>query len=200
LDEELLNFAPIAFIRATRGIPTKKGRAPVAKFLDVEVYTKAKGDVRVVFGPGAEFVTRKTSPAGLVLPGDWEHFNFSFSGNKKLTTHYLKVIARAIFKIVLELIHLGHGPNLSMSERFDEVRRIVLGHQGKFHGFLLLGENGNPTERVALSYRFHESSGHPTTWVYVDIYGLKMITEIELRDTSQLDGLPGTPGWTMLRF
>lgn len=142
LDSELVNFDIILFLRTFHGIETKKGGSPRASFSTMSLDNPSKRHVNV-------FLKRKNKNDFVQTP---EGFILNFVGKKKMSVKNIKLLARALYKIALELLCLDHGIDFCLTSRFDEVREIVLGKQD-FHGYIFMGSNktGN---KVGVTYRF----------------------------------------------
>jgi len=134
LDSVLVAFAPIAFMRLVHGIPTKRQTMPKVKFGNLEV--QRDGDtIRIdERGKGAVNVGAEDALG--------RRFSVKVLGHKRLTPDYLRELSRSLYKILLGLVCLDHG-DLAYSERFHELREIILGARS-FHGYLLFWNQGGP--------------------------------------------------------
>jgi hypothetical protein len=115
LDEELLEFEPIKFLRTMNGVESKRGRVPITSFSNLRIENPTKDHV-MIHASSKKNITDQT-PNG---------FKLHFKGNKKMDATRLKRISRSLYKIGLELICLDHGIEFALSERFDEARDIIL--------------------------------------------------------------------------
>jgi hypothetical protein len=97
---------------------------------------------------------------------------------RRMTPKYVSNLTRALFKIVLGLIYLDHGPT-AFDERFDGIRSVVKGET--FKGYLLLKNQAIPTEDVRFSYQFMTFPGHAldTVWIESNFYGTQMYTDTD---------------------
>ena len=188
LDNALLKFDPIAFMKVHQNIQTKAGKLPSASFHGVTIEAKSRSHVHTVVGPDASLSTKPTTEGGLLLPPGVENLHFSFRGKSVLTRNYLKLLSRSIFKITL--------PELSLSHRFDEIRSIIRG-RSSFHGFLDFADQALPHDHVSITYDLYEFDSKPLTPVLLDFYGVQLFTEIEQRVAPDA---PGPPGSTVLCF
>lgn len=127
LDEELLEFEPIKFLRTMNGVESKRGRVPVTSFSNLRIENPTKDHIMIHAGSKKNISDQ--TPDG---------FRLSFKGNKKMDSARLKRISRSLYKIGLELICLDHGIEFALSERFNEARDIILGKKD-FNGYLLIG-------------------------------------------------------------
>jgi hypothetical protein len=139
LDQALVEFDPILFLRTFHGVQSKRGKVPSAPFGSVRLENPTGQHVRVELDSD-KHLTEK--PGG---------FDLKFTGKKRMDAKNLKLVARALYKIGLELIYLDHGKEFVLSSRFDEARQIILGKQD-FHGYLLVG--GGSKQHTGVSYRF----------------------------------------------
>lgn len=139
LDEELLNFEGIKFMRAIYGIESKKGRIPVCDFFNLKTENPEKGCVRINLQSKKQ--VRSHGDAG---------FDLYFKGNRKMDSVRLKLLARALYKIGYELMCLDHGRDFILSPRFNEIRDIILGKKD-FSGYIIIGSN-EKTENPQMKY------------------------------------------------
>lgn len=131
LDEELLEFEPIKFLRTMNGVESKRGRVPITNLSNLRIENPTKDHV-MIHASSKKSITDQT-PNG---------FKLHFKGNKEMDVTRLKRISRSLYKIGLELICLDHGIEFALSERFDEARDIILGKKD-FSGYLLIGTTKN---------------------------------------------------------
>ena len=125
LDEALMKFDAISFMKTAHGIPSKSGALPSSKFNNAKLSMPAPG--QVLF----ESNSRKT----FHHDGNG-HFKINFKGSQKMTPGYARKLTRALFKMTLGCMYIDN-PEFAMSARFDPVRRMVLGLV-EFHGYLTL--------------------------------------------------------------
>jgi hypothetical protein len=145
LDAELLEFEPIKFFRTLNGIENKKGKIPVSNFNNVTLRNTDKDHIQI-HANSKKNITDQTA----------QGFNLNFRGNKKMDAVRLKLLARSLYKIVLELMVLDHGKDFVLTERFDDIRDIILGKKD-FNGYLLIGSN-EKSENPRVTYHLKKDN------------------------------------------
>lgn len=146
LDAELLDFEPIKFLRTIHGVESKKGKVPISSFENIRIENPNKGTVYVDLQGSRNFQSHSPN-----------RFDLKFRGNRRMDSVRLKLLARSLYKIGLELIYLDHGRDFTLSTRFDDVRDIILGKKD-FNGYLLIGTKKD-TEKNGVTYKFLEDTG-----------------------------------------
>ncbi len=73
-----------------------------------------------------------------------------------------------------------------LSERFDPVRRMILGLD-EFHGYLVVANKIKPPasiqDGVKLSYAFFKNDrGEESVWAHFYFLGFEMLTDLEIRE------------------
>jgi hypothetical protein len=165
-DAELQAFAPIALSRITKGIPTKRGSLPNANFANMRVRSITPGEIAFEHHDSKSF--EKTGPTS---------FRMSITG-RRMTMKYVSNLTRALFKIVLGLIYLDHGPT-ALDARFDRIRSVVQGDP--FRGYLLIKNEAVPRDDVRVTYQFMRFPGQSqdTVWIEADFFGIQMYTDTD---------------------
>jgi len=189
LDAELLGFDPVMMLRATLGIRTKAGKLPEAKFPNLRVRRREDGVV-TIHAPGRHKVAR-LRPDGLEMTP---------RGTKKLTVDRCRRLARAFYKIGLELLYLQRGQAFVLGAQFDELREIVRGRV-PFHGYLLVAFGGDIRSQVGARWEEMTGHGHVTTFFDVDICSFRVMFDLEwhhllppMREEAERQG------WSVLEF
>jgi hypothetical protein len=176
LDEVLAEFSPIAMMRVDLGIVGKSGKPPKAKFQNATlerrpapaIERQPRDEVAMILHHNR--VTRTTGPNSFdlqLLGAQWAH------------ERNLADLTRALFKGVLGLMYLDHGPDFVLSERFDAVRAIIQGEP--YSGFLLVPKKGTPQAYSEVKYWLTEVDGRPATLIDANFFGVVMQTEMEIR-------------------
>lgn len=150
LDQSLAEFSPIAFFRTFHGIKNKKGTVPMSGFNNMRMGNPTGKHVNIELDKMTKKHFEKTS----------EGFKLHWKGNRRMNVKNVKILTRALYKIGLETIYLDHGANFTYSQRFDEVRKIILGKKD-FSGYLLIGTNKDfikPNMESSITYRFLKSN------------------------------------------
>lgn len=146
LDAELLDFDPIKFLRTMNGVKSKKGKVPISSFKNIRIENPNEGTIYVDLQGSKNFQSHSSN-----------RFDLKFQSNKKIDSVRLKLLARSLYKIGLELIYLDHGRDFTLSNRFDDVRNIILGKKD-FNGYLLIGTNEDSL-KTGVTYKFLEDNG-----------------------------------------
>ena len=129
LDNHLLKFEPLSFLLTMHGVKSKKGKVPPTGLGNMKIENPTGSHVQVTLDSLKSHTPTENG------------FNLQMKGGRKLTPKNLKLVTRALYKIVLELIYLDHGYEFAYSKRFDEIRDIILGKKD-FGGYLLIS-SGN---------------------------------------------------------
>ncbi|MDD2681091.1 MAG: HNH endonuclease [Patescibacteria group bacterium] len=189
LDSELVNFDVILFLRTFYGIETKKGSVPRASFSTVSLENPSKKHINLVLKRNNKNDFIKTH----------EGFNLKFTGRKKMSNKNMKLLARALYKIGLELLCLDHGIDFCLSSRFDEVRKIILGKRD-FHGYICIGSN-KTIDKVGVTYRFFKTGdgGKELALFEFNYMFLKIVFDMEQREC-RLENGAKILGLDVLRF
>jgi hypothetical protein len=167
LDNALVNFEPIIFMRTLFAIPSKAGKVPTASFADMKMVRKAGNRVSLhLQGRGKGFRPR---PAG---------FRLGFHGHR-YTLKRRRALIRSFYKIGLGLIHYDHGAKTSMSTMFDSVRSIILGTQIDFSGFLAFSREVKPELRCYAQYKFVPTTRGVMTPFEVTIFGVHFLFDLQ---------------------
>lgn len=170
LDEALCEFLPIQMFRVAKGIPTKAGKLPVARFHAARVETDGAGLVKIlVNNPRDTWTFRETSrSAGEV------RLRLSGEGGRKLTPDYVSRLSRAVLKSALECAWLDHGEAV-LGHEFDHVREAILGTPRD--GFVVVPRRGEPDDDVSLTYHLVPEAGRTRLAVVASIFGMALATD-----------------------
>ncbi len=192
LDQALIKFDPIAFMKTFHRIPSKSGALPSATFNNAKLSNPAPG--HVVF----ESNSRKT----FFHDGEG-HIKVNFKGAQRITPGYARRLTRALFKMTLGCMYID-DPETAMSERFDPVRRMILGLDKKFHGYIaLLRKSEGLAERPphsSLQYiPFTNEAREQTILTVFDYFGVELGTDLEIRDFDRI-GQPPKDMFSVVRF
>ena len=141
LDEELLEFEAIKFLRTFNGIESKKGKIPISNFHNMTMRSVDRVHIQLDL-KSKKNITDQTA----------EGFKLNFRGNRKMDETRLKLLARSMYKIGFELMCLDQGKDFMLTERFDDVRDIIIGKKD-FSGYLLIGTN-EKSGKAGMSYSF----------------------------------------------
>jgi hypothetical protein len=186
-DEALVTFAPIAMLRAERGLGSKAGKAPVAKFGNAHVWW-SEGRTMNVAGPGGKAMNVKQRPDGRI------EGKLELTSGGPLTAKRLRLIVRSVWKSAVELFYLDHGPQAAFAQTLDGVRDAILDDDAA--GWALVPMNAKHHQSLQLHYVYPaERDGHPIFPVGVDIFGLVIVTDLLVRDAPYTEPLENTNVW-----
>lgn len=176
LDNALIEFVPVSFMRTFHGVKGKDGKLPASSFNNASMHMPTFGNV----------VFESNSRKAYTYKGqkdDMHSFDLSVKSNRPVKGPYARTIARALFKMTLGCMHIDM-PETAMSERFDPVRRMILGLD-KFHGYFATVKRVTPPNNknvASLSYNFYTNEqGEQTVWCHFYFYGVEMFTDLEMR-------------------
>jgi hypothetical protein len=172
LDQALVSFEPIAFMRVHLNLPGREGRVPPARFANAHI---SRGDeVDLVID------CKTNKPAMTLKPGKRNEFQLNLTG-RRMTKELGRTLTRALYKSLLGFIYLDHGRHFAMRERFDEARAMILGQAGAFHGYLAMPKTSKPTGAARFTYQFIELDGVPTVGIFADYFGVQFISDLDAR-------------------
>jgi len=174
-DQALLDFTPIALVRVSRGVRSKTGGFPSVKLGNATVRQISPDNVGV-WVHSSKALTR--TPGG---------FRANLLGHP-MTSRYVGRATRFLFKATLEFVYVDLGQAETLSAKYNEVRRIALG--AKYKGYLVLGRSAELHRDVRFTYQPVRFNGVDTVWAEIDAYGVKMATDLFLRDPSVLRSNP----------
>jgi hypothetical protein len=184
LDNALIDFSPISVMRTRYAVRTKRGELPSAKLGNARIRSLSPGNILIE--PGS-------SKKACQFDRDTGSFNMLLLGNRRMTANDYRTITRALFKMALGGLYLN-SPELALSERFDPVRRMILGLD-EFHGYLVVAKKEQPPalnqHGVKLTYGFHKNDrGEESVWVAFYFLGVEMATDLENRKWQRPSDLP----------
>jgi hypothetical protein len=184
LDAALIEFPPISLVRMRYGVHTKSGAPPSAKFNNARIRSLSPGNIRVEQG---------SSPKAFQFDRRTGRFDMHLLGNRLLTANDYRTITRSLFKMALGCMYLDR-PSMAVSERFDPVRRMILGLD-EFHGYLVVAAKEQPPvpnqPGAKLTYWFRKNDrGEESVWVAFYYLGVEMATDLEIREWQRPSDLP----------
>lgn len=179
LDKTLIEFVPVSILRTVQGVISKTGKLPSSKFNNANLTMVAPGNVLF------ESNSRKT------FERTQEGFRLNVRGGRRMTPRYVRKLTQAVFEMTLGCMHIDHGPEVTLQERFDPVRRMILGLED-FHGYLMMPKKvQDPSaQESGLTYGFWEGVGERTVWALFTFYGFSMFTDLEIRRPMNPEVLP----------
>jgi hypothetical protein len=184
LDRVFQNFPPVAMMRTVRGVITKQGRLPQARFGNATL-------TRI--GPSEVLFKTNSRKAARPIPGGVQ---WNLRSGQRMTEAYVAQLVRWMFKAALGCTYIDRGREAAFSFDFDEVRRITLG--APFHGYLAMRRKSAPHEKVEFTHWPCDIDGTPTVWAAVDVFGVVKGAFIPIGGLTswsfRLVGSPGTRG------
>jgi hypothetical protein len=183
LDSKLIDFMPISLMRTLYGVVSKSGKLPETKLGNAKLRMFAPGHV----------VFESSSPKAWIDRGGGK-FDLKLLSNRKATPKQRRDVTRALFKMTLGCMYIDQ-PDVALSERFDPVRRMILGEED-FHGYVtVVARAWEPTAdnmHSGLHYGFLEGPGlEPTVWTRFDFWKTSLFTDLEMRTPQKPMLFPG---------
>ncbi len=166
LDEVLVNFAPIAVQRVFYLPFTKKGKLPHARVGALSFEKRFPRVIRIQSGSNKNvFADPKPLPDGMVghtlrmeVKANWRQ------------------LARAFFRMALNVIAFRQGRERACAPEFDAARRFILEDQD-FQGYFIIASQGKPTPEVQVRVQ----DAPAATLVTLSVYGV--YGELNLQET-----------------
>jgi hypothetical protein len=179
VDRELVNLMPVRLLRAFKGIPNKNGEL-IGVDIDgrTHIQNTAPGQMSITYTSEKVFTPR---PGGFTL-------NLKSSGPIRASTW--SAVARAVYKIALECVYIDHGAPGGFDSRFDELRRVVLGHRASDGCLIISKAHGEPTDSCSLQYLPEIIDGREHLLVHLDIWGMHFGVEALVRRPTLVRQLP----------
>lgn len=170
LDEALINFEPIAFLRVQFTPYTKAGKFPKANFQNMVMEKTDPNHIKIT----AKDKTARPKNKRILEDGQ-EAFNLTWTG-KKLTW---KLYARAIYKFALGFVAHDMGHEAALDKRYQPARDFILG-KTSFNNNMMVSMKSKPHPEIR-TYCDMQFGGTP---FFIDIFG--MIFMINLEETPVL--------------
>jgi hypothetical protein len=173
VEQELIRFLPVAFLRVLLGHTNKKGERPVAKGNNATWSSPTENHI---------VINAENDTAFRVVEqiGPWTKFNVNLTTGGPISQARWPKITRALWKATLECAYLDHG-EMIYEERFDEVREMTLGTR-KASGFLITPKKiEKPTTEMSLKYYFVETDSGPAMPSVTVIGGVPFMTDLFAR-------------------
>lgn len=165
LDEALINFEPIAFLRVQFTPYTKAGKFPKANFQNMVMEKTDPNHIKIT----AKDKTARPKNKRTLKDGQ-EAFNLTWTG-KKLTW---KLYARAIYKFALGFIAHDMGHEAALDERYQPARDFILG-KTSFNNNIIVSTKSKPHPEI----RTHCDMNFGGTPFFIDIFGMIFMINLE---------------------
>jgi len=184
LDAVLIEFPPISLMRTLYGVRSKSGGLPITKLGNARLRSLAPEGILIE--PGS-------SKKAFQFDRDKGRATMQHNSNLRMTPDHRRTITRSLFKMTLGVLYLG-DPEVALSERFDPIRRMILGLD-TFHGYFGVSKKAyRPTSNkgaIQLSYMFFENDrGEESVACHFFFLGLGMFTDLEIREWNSPAGVP----------
>jgi hypothetical protein len=185
LDETLVKHAPIALMRTLKGVTSKSGKLPEAKFGNATLRMVERGRVRRVL-----FET----PSRKAFVDDGQgRIDLRMIDNRPMSPQYCRTLTRALYKMTLGFIYIDM-PEVAVSELFDPVRRMILGLE-EFHGHLVTRNRWHPSlmtgSLASLRYAITETpEGQKNVFSVFEYVGFEMSADLLVREKKLLEHFP----------
>jgi len=167
LDDYLIKFPPIAFLRPTIVPFTKKGKFPQAKFKDVTI-DKIHPTVIRIANNSAEAVIKETE----TLEDGTVKFQVQLTSEDRLDGRKL---GRALFKIGLGMLAFLKDADTVRTPQYSAARDFTL-HDKPFRNNMLVLRKGQPNLSIRTDIRPVPGEG---TMVVVNIWGVIFMFNME---------------------
>ena len=185
LDDNLINFSPVAFLRVQFVPFTKEGKHPFANFqnMDIKKTRANRIDIRAK-DKSAKFGKEQ-------IKDDLYKFNFSFTGG-----HFDdKKLIRSLMKIAYEAIVREKGREFIFHNRYDSARNLILGDIEPYNN-LIMSANIKPNNRLQYNINFGEIG----TVILISILGLIFIFNLEEEPKLELSNEMKDDGFQIFAF
>jgi hypothetical protein len=182
LDDALIRFMPISLMRTFYGVESKRGRLPESRMSNATLRMFTKGNI----------LFESNSKKAFVHDGQGR-IDMKLLGQRPMTPKYCRTLTRALFKMTLGCMYIDQ-PEVAFSERYDPVRRMILGLD-EFHGYFVMLNKVTPPDSTrdaaGLSYGFYENEdGRQSTWCEFAFFGFVMLTDLEIRKPQHPEIIP----------
>lgn len=164
LDNYLIEFEPIAFLRVSYVPYTKDGKLPKASFQNVAMEKTQPRHISITAKDKSGQIKDKQK-----LEDGWSSFRIEVRG-KSCDPERL---GRALYKIGLGIVALSKGADYACCSRYDDARRFIV-EGGESPNELLLRTVSRAHPRCEVV--FYERVG---SMVFIDIYGVMFILNLE---------------------
>jgi len=167
LDNFLLDFEPISFLRVIYSPYTKAGKLPTASYQNISI--------------------KKTHPRNIVLTAkdksgwiknlkEMDDGQVSFSIKIRGRKFNPKVIGRTLYKIALGMVAYDQGAEVARDPKFDMARAFILKGEN-FPNNLLILRKGEPKPEITVE---HQDIPDGTPFL-IDIFGVLFLLNLQPR-------------------
>lgn len=173
LDNYLLQFEPLSFLRVLYTQCTKDGKLPKGDYKNFSIKkTNPRNIVLTAKDNSSGFKNLKETDNGQVS------FTINFTGKRRF---YPKDLGRSLYKIALGMIAFDRGFDAACDPKYNEVREFVL-RGGDFQNNLMILMNCKPNAQISV---WHLELNGGTAFA-VDIYGFQSFLNLQPFPTVEL--------------
>ena len=165
LDEALIKFEPVAFLRVQFTPYTKTGKFPKANFQNMVIEKTDPNHIKIT----ARDKTARPKNQKIFEDGQ-EAFNLTWKG-KKLTWN---LYARAIYKFALGFVAHDMGHEAALDERYQPARDFILG-KTSFKNNMVVSTKSKTHSEI----RTHCDMNFGGTPFSIDIFGMIFMVNLE---------------------
>jgi len=165
LDEALINFEPIAFLRVQFTPYTKTGKFPKANFQNMVIEKTDPNHIKIMVKDKTARPKNKR-----ILEDGQEAFSLTWTG-KKLTW---KIYARAIYKFALGFVAHDMGHAAALDDRYQPARDFILG-KTSFNNNMMVSMKSKPHPHIR-TYCDMQFGGTP---FFIHIFGMMFMINLE---------------------
>jgi hypothetical protein len=166
LEQFLLDFEPVAFLRVLNVSYTKKDKLPRADFRDFTMEKVSPRDVHFISKTNKDIFIHEED----VSPGV-SRFSMPITSRRPFDP---VLIGRAVFKIGLGLVAYDRGVDFACDQRYNTARDFIAGRLGMPNNLLIEGTLV-PNPSVSTAWR----DAGTVTPVVLDIFGLRIAFNLE---------------------
>jgi hypothetical protein len=169
LDEALVEFPPVKYLRTLKGIGNKEGNVPVSRWGNATITQPSRG--HLVLESNSRRITQDTASG----------FKMNLTSGGPIPASRYALIARALYKITLAFIYHDRGPEEAFATKYDELRKVILDEQASRH-WLATPKDNPHHDQLSFSYQpLLLSDGREAVWINFDIFGVIFMTEMLIR-------------------
>lgn len=170
LDEVLINFEPIAFLRVLFTPYTKSGKFPKANFQNLLIEKTDPNHIKIT----AKDKTGRRKNVRTLEDGQ-EAFNMSLRG-KRLDW---QLYARAIYKFALGFVAYDIGHKAALNEKYQPARDFIFG-KSSFDNSMMVSTKSIPHPYISTEIiTYCDNLQLERTLFYIDIFGMIFMVNLE---------------------
>ncbi|MDQ7818354.1 MAG: HNH endonuclease [Melioribacteraceae bacterium] len=164
LDEELLKFSPVAFLKVYYSPFTKNGKSPSANFQNMKMIKTRSRRIDIIAKDKSAKIKKEK------VAGDIYKVRTTFRGG----TFNNVSISRSLHKIAYETLTLERGKDFVLNARYDNTREFIK-NKIKPYNNLFFSTNISPQNILQCIFNINDKG----TIFIVNIYGLLFMLNLE---------------------